>query len=214
MTIRLLCIFLLLPLSKPLFADGDQPAPAAETEVIVLEEAPPGDDATEQEKADYWEGVRLQYEAAKAKSKALMDKTKDAAGDAYDKTKQVAGDAYSKTKDMAGDAYESTRDATVGWYEGARDWTEEDIKKAGAWQYRVVVIEKHDIRYEREKVEAMLNELGAERFECYWVEPLDDRNERMAFFFKKSGFSYLKSIPAGELWRFIPTGNGDGDSGN
>lgn len=181
--------------------DGDQPR-AAEAEVIVLEEAPPGDEASEQEKADYWARVREQYESAKVKSMELVEKTKDAAGDYYDKARDATGEAYNQAKDT-----------TVGWYENARDWTQEDLKKAGSWHYRVVIIDKNDLIRHPESVQDTLNELGAERFECFWVEPLDDSHTRMAFFFKKSGFSYLKSIPAQQFWRMLPSGDG-GDSGN
>jgi len=200
-----------------LWADDDQPRESAETarvvevdrEVIVLEEAPPSEDASEEEKADYWERVRRQYEVAKAKSMELVEKTKDTTGDYYDRTKDAAGDAYRKAREATGDAYDKAKDATTGWYDDARDWTEEDLKKAGSWHYRVVVIDKVDLIRHPERVQEQLGELGAERFECFWVEPLDESHTRLAFFFKKSGFSYLKSIPAQQFWRFLPSGDGD-----
>lgn len=188
----LLCLFsfcLLGAHGDPVRHDHDLPAAIKnQQEVIILEEAPPPADATEEEKASYWESVRAKYEAAMNKGAELVDKTKGATADAY----------------------EQARSATTGWYEGARDWTQEDLKKAGSWHYRVVVIDKNDIMREPAKVEEVLNQLGAERYDCYWVEPLDDSHARIAFFFKKSGFSYLKSLPSKELWRFIPAG-GDAD---
>lgn len=222
MLIRHCLTCLLIFASASLFAEGDgqrydHNLPIAiqqEHEFLVLEVSPPSDDATDEEKDTYWEQVREQYEAAKAKGVTIVNKTKETSGEYYDKTKHAAGDAYRKAKDATADAYESARDTTAGWYEGARDWTQEDIKKAGSWRYRIVVIDKNDIMRDPGKVENMLNELGAERFECYWVEPLDDSHARIAFFFKKSGFSYLKSLPSKELWRFIPMGGGEEDSEN
>ncbi|WP_309386116.1 hypothetical protein [Cerasicoccus frondis] len=176
-------------------ADTPETSPAKQ-EVIILEETPPAEDASEEEKASYWERVRTQYEDAK-----------EATGDYYDKAKNKTGAYYDKAKGATSDAYDKAKETTSGWYEDARDWTQEDIKKAGSWHYRVVVVEQADIRENPAAIETMLNDLGQERFECFWVEPLDAGNSRIAFFFKKSGFSYLKSIPAKEFWRFMPKGS-------
>lgn len=193
MTLRYLVTVLAFSATAHLLADIENIVPASAQpaeEVIILDEAPPAGDATEAEKDSYWERVRAKYESAK-----------DATGDYYDKAKDKTGEYYGKAKD-----------STSGWYEDARDWTQDDLKKAGSWNYRVIVIEQDDIREDPTKIEAMLNELGTQRFECFWVEPLDTRNTRIAFFFKKSGFSYLKSIPTKEFWRFLPKENGESDS--
>lgn len=193
---RLLLAALVSAAVLPLKADQEPTPPPAvaevvREEVIILEDAPPPADASEEEKADYWQSVRAKYEAAK-----------DATGDYYERAKSKTGEYYDKAKDT-----------TTGWYEDARDWTQDDIKKAGAWHYRVIVVSRNDLARDPDKVTGMLNALGVERYECFWVEPLDEDHTKIAFFFKKSGFSYLKSIQATEFWRFMPKG-GDGDTGD
>ncbi|MGE9295549.1 MAG: hypothetical protein ACQKBV_04605 [Puniceicoccales bacterium] len=189
---RLFVALSALTLSSGLaFANVAPVAPAADTEpaptqdVLILEETPPDETASEQEKADYRAKVREQYEAAMAKSSEWAAKTKDASGELLEKTKET----------------------TSGWYESARDWSRDDLGRAGTWQYRIVVITPAELMANPDRLESELNELGEERFECYWVESLD--NGRLAMFFKKPGFSYIKALPAKELWRFIPLG-GDG----
>ncbi|WP_309397830.1 hypothetical protein [Cerasicoccus maritimus] len=193
MTLRYLVTVLVLGSTAPLLANTENIVPASPQpteEVIILNEAPPAEDATEAEKDSYWERVRAKYESAK-----------DATGDYYDKAKGKTGEYYGKAKDT-----------TSGWYEDARDWTQDDIKKAGSWNYRVVVIEQETLRQNPAAIEELLNDLGAQRYECFWVEPLDTQNSRIAFFFKKSGFSYLKSIPTKEFWRFLPKSDDSSDS--
>jgi hypothetical protein len=48
----------------------------------------------------------------------------------------------------------------------AKEWIEEDIKKIGDWEYKVLNIKHDDI----DKLEQKLNELGNERWECFWME--------------------------------------------
>jgi len=48
----------------------------------------------------------------------------------------------------------------------AKEWIEEDIKKIGDWEYMVL-----SIKYEGTvKLEQKLNELGNERWECFWFK--------------------------------------------
>ncbi len=188
---RLIAAILITALLHGYAAAEEQPTETVTVDetLIVLEEAPPEDEASEEEKASYWERVRQQYESAKAKGSEWADKTQEASGELMDKA----------------------RDSTNEWYEQARDWTKEDIGKAGTWQYRVITVWNKDVARGPEQVEAMFNALGKERYECFWVEPIDQN--RMAFFFKKSGVSFIRSIPAKEFWRFLPSG-GDSNDGS
>ncbi len=104
----------------------------------------------------------------------------------------VPGEVVDKAKDVIGKSKE-----TAG---KAADWTEDDLRKIGAWEYKVV-------RFEDSSDEALqeeLNELGAERWECYWVEETEDDPR---FYFKKTKRSYLRYVPIGDLMRvFLPDG--------
>ncbi len=84
--------------------------------------------------------------------------------------------------------------------EKATEWIEKDIRKIGDWEYKVV-----SIKFESAgELEMKLNELGNERWECFWIEK---RGEEMLFLFKKPKISYMQKIPRGELFKLMPEGN-------
>ena len=85
----------------------------------------------------------------------------------------------------------------------AWNWVNEDWKKRGAWEYKVLVWnEKEEI-----SLEDKLNELGQQRWECFWVG--DDKGT-LRMFFKRPKYSFLRSMPANDLLRFIPQKQGNG----
>ncbi len=80
------------------------------------------------------------------------------------------------------------------------EWIRKDIGTIGDWEYRVVSFSGSDAA----KIEEKLNQLGQERWDCFWVQP-DDSGAR--FFFKRPSRSYLKSVPFGDLLKLLPTGS-------
>ena len=80
--------------------------------------------------------------------------------------------------------------------EKAKNWIEEDIKRIGDWEYKVIKMKSSNI----EEIEKNLNELGTDRWECFWVEK---RKKEMVFYFKKPKISYLQKIPKGDLLKMI-----------
>lgn len=80
------------------------------------------------------------------------------------------------------------------------EWIREDIGTIGDWEYRVVSFPGSDAT----KIEEKLNQLGQERWDCFWVQP-DDSGAR--FFFKRPARNYLKSIPFGDLLKLLPSGS-------
>ncbi len=104
----------------------------------------------------------------------------------------IPAKAVDKAKDVIGKSKE-----TAG---KAADWTEDDLRKIGAWEYKVARFED----LSDEALQEELNELGAERWECYWVEETADGPR---FYFKKTKRSYLRYLPIGDLMRvFLPDG--------
>ena len=84
----------------------------------------------------------------------------------------------------------------------AKEWIEEDIKKIGDWEYKVL-----RMKYEGTvKLEQTLNELGNERWECFWVEKKD---ETFILMFKRPVLSYLQRIPKGELFKMLNSAQGE-----
>ena len=89
--------------------------------------------------------------------------------------------------------YEKARESG----EKVPDWVKQDIKSFGTWQYRVVMLKEA----EAEQLESNLNELGAERWEVFWMEK---QRSSWRLFCKRRNRSYLRSIPLGDLWQLLP----------
>ncbi len=94
--------------------------------------------------------------------------------DKWEKTRA----AYEKAKEKA---------SAVGDSMSAKvpKWIQEDLKNVGTWQYRVVEVPPAE-------VEAKLNELGAERWECFSVEQIGKKETRLVL--KKRKRSQLKEL--------------------
>lgn len=101
--------------------------------------------------------------------------------------------------------YETAKEAGEQVPEDIYDWARDDIGKIGSWEYQVVLIPRTAGIPAMEK---RLNKLGAERWECYWVEKVPD-GHRM--YFKRPSRSYLKSVPVSDMLKLLPLGGDDGD---
>lgn len=75
-------------------------------------------------------------------------------------------------------------------------WAAEDLENIGDWEYKVETLPLGST----EEFEAVLNELGNERWEVIWME----RNTvGYTVFLKKPAISYLNKIPLSSLGRFV-----------
>lgn len=61
------------------------------------------------------------------------------------------------------------------------EWARKDIDRIGAWKYKVVVCKGAEV--DHAAVEARLNELGKEGWECFWVR---EKREEITFYLKKA----------------------------
>ena len=77
------------------------------------------------------------------------------------------------------------------------EWAKQDLTRIGTWEYRILQLETDDTT----DVEAGLNRLGQQRWECFWIEETDTGKK---YYLKRSGRSYLKSF--GDVTKFIPIG--------
>ncbi len=86
-------------------------------------------------------------------------------------------EAYEKAKKRAMEMGESVPDKVP-------DWVKEDLKNVGDWEYRVV-------EAQRAELEATLNQLGAERWECFSVE---SHGKKSHLVFKRRKRSRLREL--------------------
>ncbi len=89
-------------------------------------------------------------------------------------------EAYEKAKRKAKAMGESVP-------ERVPDWVIEDLKNVGDWEYRVVEASSDEL-------EVTLNELGAERWECFSVEPAGRKGQLTQLVFKRRKRSRLREL--------------------
>ena len=81
-------------------------------------------------------------------------------------------------------------------------WLKQDLDRIGDWEYRLLVVSS----LSNDKLEAKLNELGADRWECFAV--LHDGGT-IRLFLKRPVKSYLKHVPITDMWKLVPSGGDD-----
>lgn len=83
-------------------------------------------------------------------------------------------------------------------------WASEDLENIGDWEYRVVDLSDGKTGAD---LEAVLNELGDERWELVWVEETSTGKRAIL---KRPAVSWLSKIPLSRLGRMM-IGESDGD---
>jgi hypothetical protein len=122
----------------------------------------------------YSEKLKEAYAEKLKKSKELYDKGVKAATDKYAET-------FEEGKDLSGKS---------------KEWLLKDLKNIGDWEYKV---ETFNLKNPKD-LEIRLNQLGADRWQCFWVESTKDGK---TFYFKRTKLSYLSKIPTGALLRIM-----------
>ena len=117
----------------------------------------------------------------------------------------VVGDVVGNAKDAAGDSsqwvietYNTLHEQGLTTAKNAHQWVQEDYRSMYSFEYKI--LSKSEVS--PEEMEATLNELGKERWDCFEVDSA-------AFYFKRQKKSYLRNVPVKDLMRFLPMG-GDG----
>lgn len=139
----------------------------------------------------------------------LLEQAKDVSTNTANSTSEWAQGVYQTSLDAAGATTKKMNDSLKSLYQKAvesgattatstRAWVEEDISKMGAWVYtsRAVSTEEDPLA-----TVAMLNKMGREKWECFWV---DKQGTATTLYFKKSPRSYISSIPFKDLVRMFP----------
>ncbi len=128
------------------------------------------------------------FAAEEKKEKTYTERLKEkvqAGKELYDKGVKGAKEKYSET-------FEDGKVLT----EKSKDWLLKDIDSIGDWEYKVVTYGPKDAKV----LETDLNELGNERWQCFWVEA---SGKEKVFYFKRTKMSYVSKIPAGALLRIL-----------
>ena len=118
---------------------------------------------------------------AKAEEKSYSEKLKEV----YEKGVKGAKEKYAET---VGDGKDLTNKS--------KEWLLKDIQNIGDWEYKV---ESYGADQAKD-MEKKLNELGKERWQCFWV---DSNKKGKVFYFKRTKMSYLSKIPTGAILRIM-----------
>ena len=105
-------------------------------------------------------------------------------------------EAYEKGVKGAKEKYKETLGDGKNLTHKSKEWLLKDIENIGDWEYKVESYSPE----ESKEIEKKLNELGKERWQCFWVE--SDKKEKL-FYFKRTKMSYLSKIPTGALLRIM-----------
>ena len=123
----------------------------------------------------------LAEEDPKPKEKTYSEKLKEV----YKKGLKGAKEKYAET---VGDGKKLT--------DKSKEWMLKDIENIGDWEYKVVTFGTEEAK----EVEKNLNELGRDRWQCFWVE---SNKKQKSFYFKRTKMSYLSKIPTGAILRIM-----------
>tara|TARA_Y100001934_G_scaffold262415_1_gene336848 strand:- start:590 stop:979 length:390 start_codon:yes stop_codon:yes gene_type:complete len=78
----------------------------------------------------------------------------------------------------------------------SKEWIKGDIENMGDWEYKIVPFGE----VAAAELEKKLNQLGSERWQCFWVEA---NGKSKTFYFKRTKLSYINKIPAADLLRLL-----------
>ncbi|HAD21368.1 MAG TPA: hypothetical protein DCF87_04545 [Opitutae bacterium] len=124
--------------------------------------------------------------------KTYSEKLKDAYTEKLKKSKEL----YDKGVKVASEKYAETFEDGKDLSGKSKEWLLKDLQNIGDWEYK---IESFDLKNLKD-LEIRLNQLGAERWQCFWVE---QSAKGKAFYFKRTKLSYLSKIPTGALLRIM-----------
>jgi hypothetical protein len=92
--------------------------------------------------------------------------------------------------------YEKAKGAGEQVPDDILEWAKADVKRIGTWDYKIISFSSDS----DEEILSELQDLGKQRWECFWVETTPDGKR---FYMKKAFRSYIQT--AGKVSKFIPT---------
>ena len=98
--------------------------------------------------------------------------------------------------------YRQAKDAGESVPTDAYEWARSDLQKMGDWEYMLLRLDGAD----DEAMQVRLNELGTDRWEVFWMQPV---GSGFRVFLKRPARSYLRHVPLSELSRIVPGGSSE-----
>lgn len=112
--------------------------------------------------------------------------------------------AVEGTQDWLNNLFQSAKDQGTTTANSVKEWVADDWNAQGDFQYKIVTLGADDPA----AVEAKLNELGGQRWDCYHVA---SSGPTWTFFLKRTRRSYLSRIPLKDLANLLPATAADGE---
>lgn len=152
------------------------------------------DDNDESERSYLQQATDL-FEKAKEAGQTTANNAGDWIGSQMSGALEATGNAAQDTGDWVTETYESLKSQGLTSANNATEWLQQDLKNINAIEYKI-------IPKSAENLEQKLNELGAQRWDCFAV---DDSS----FYLKRKSRSYLRHVPVKDLLKLFPTGSSD-----
>ena len=111
-------------------------------------------------------------------------------------------DRVAVLKERVRELYQQARESGQKVPKDALEWARQDLHRIGDWEYKIVDFPREDAQSRQ----ARLNELGSERWEAFWMEPVGDG---IRVYLKRRSKSWLEKLPLSELRRLVPSGGGE-----
>jgi hypothetical protein len=100
--------------------------------------------------------------------------------------------------------YEAAKEQGEQVPKSVYDWVRNDLGSVGDWEYMVFELKGADSAV----MEKKLNDLGTERWECIWIQPVGTKTR---FVMKRPSRTYLKHLPLSQLLKMVPAGGAEGE---
>ena len=131
--------------------------------------------------------------SAKQASGAQVAETGQWLQGAWNGASDTTGNAVEGSLDWANQTFKSLKDQGLTTASSTGQWLSDDWQNMESWQYKVIATES----IPAEQLEAKLNELGKQGWECFSID-----DQRMIF--KKAAESYLRRLPFKDILRLAP----------
>lgn len=131
-------------------------------------------------------------EEKKEEDKSYLDRLKKI----YDEKVESGKKLYDENVESGKKLYEKNLGSGKDISAQTKEWLMKDLENMGDWEYKIAAFGGKA----PEEMEKELNQLGNERWQCFWV---DNAGKEKVFYFKRTKMSFIQKIPAADLLRII-----------